>query len=152
MRMVVSAYPQKYPRCRTYPLRSDKDEGVPSTWLEKFQAVDSIGLNGLIHRRWGPSTTIYYSFKENKRKTKGKLGKVSYLENFQTVKSQASSAEVSGAEQFSKYAAHHLSIPLPYGRGHPITWGAWSQHCRTDLEFDHTERGAVRKCTAQHRC
>lgn len=81
-------YPQKYPIPSTYPLCSDKQGRVPSTWLAKFQAFENFCFIGLIHRRQGPSTTIYYSFKENKRKTKGKLGKVSYLEIFQTVKIQ----------------------------------------------------------------
>jgi alanyl-tRNA synthetase len=81
-------YPQKYPITSTYPLCSDKHGRVPSTWLEKFQAFENFWFIGLINRKRGPSTTIYYSFKENKRKTKGKLGKVSYLEIFQTVKIQ----------------------------------------------------------------
>nr|WP_312987207.1 hypothetical protein [Comamonas koreensis] len=89
----------------TYPLCSDNHGGVPSTWLEKFQAIECSGLNALIHRCWGPSTTIYYSFKENKRKTKGKLSKVSYIEIFQTVKCQDALQEGSRAEQLSKYAA-----------------------------------------------
>ena len=99
----------------TYPLCSDNHGGVPSTWLEKFQAIECSGLNALIHRCWGPSTTIYYSFKENKRKTKGKLSKVSYVEIFQTVKCQDALQEGSRAEQLSKYAAHHLRISLPFG-------------------------------------
>lgn len=88
MKPLKLTYTQKHPTSLTYPLCSDKQGRVPSTWLAKFQAFENFCFIGLIHRRRGPSTTIYYFFKENKRKTKGKLGKVSYLEIFQTVKIQ----------------------------------------------------------------
>ena len=85
-----SCYPQKYPNAFTYPLYSDRDARVCSTWLDKLQASESYRSFILIHRKWRPSTTTYYSFKENKRKTKAQLGKISYLEIFRTVKSDAS--------------------------------------------------------------
>ncbi|WP_460548426.1 hypothetical protein [Comamonas piscis] len=82
----TKTYPQIFPDTDSYPLWSDRHSRVPSTWLKKFQAFENSGTNALIHRNRGPSTTTYYSFKENKRKTKGTLGKVSYVEIFRDVK------------------------------------------------------------------
>lgn len=90
----TKAYPQIFPSNDTYPLWSDSHSRVPSTWLEKFQAFEKSGTNVLIHRNGGPSTTTYYSFKENKRKTKGTLGKVSHVEIFQDVKNSKQLDEV----------------------------------------------------------
>lgn len=85
---IYGTYPQKNIRSATYPLSSDRESRPSSTRLDEFQDFEKYGHILLIHRNWPPSTTTYYSFKENKRKTKTLLGRISYVEIFQTVKFQ----------------------------------------------------------------